>query len=140
MIRAVLDANVYVSAAIHPEGPPGRVVDAFLRRTDLEFVLSIAIAEEVLAALTYPRVRRHLRSTIPPELWFEDILLLAELTPGEFVVSGVCSDPDDDKYLAAAVEGRASFIVTGDQKLLAIGEYRGVRLLAPRPFLDLLRG
>lgn len=138
MVRAVLDANVYVSAAIHPEGPPGRIIEAFLRGAGLELVLSLAIAEEVLAALSFPKVRRHLRSEIPPELWFEDILLLAQLTPGELEIGGICSDADDDKYIAAAIEGRASFVVTGDRELLAVREHGGVRILAPRPFLSIL--
>jgi predicted nucleic acid-binding protein len=30
-------------------------------------------------------------------------------------VQGVSADPDDDKYFAAAVEGRATWIVTSDQ-------------------------
>jgi predicted nucleic acid-binding protein len=31
VIRAVLDANVYVSAAVRPQGPPGQIVDRLLR-------------------------------------------------------------------------------------------------------------
>ena len=38
----------------------------------------------------------------------------------------LCEDPDDDKYLAAAVEGRASHVVTGDRRFLAVGELGGV--------------
>jgi uncharacterized protein len=53
-------------------------------------------------------------------------------------VSGVCLDPDDDKYLAAAVEGRAAFIITGDRQLLALREYEGVRIVGPNTFLEAL--
>jgi predicted nucleic acid-binding protein len=35
-------------------------------------------------------------------------------------VAGICADPDDDKYVAAALQGRARFIVTGDRQLLAL--------------------
>ena len=42
------------------------------------------------------------------------------------------------KYLAAAVEGRAAFVVTGDPHLLAVGQYAGVRIVSPRAFLDFL--
>jgi uncharacterized protein len=53
---------------------------------------------------------------------------------------GVSDDPDDDKYLAAAVEGRAAFVVTGDPDLLAGKEHAGVRIVSPREFLDVLSG
>ena len=79
MLRAVLDANVYVSAAIHPGGPPGQIVERFLREASFGIVLSPAIAEEVLQALKYPKVRKLIRGAVDPELWFEDIVMLADL-------------------------------------------------------------
>lgn len=140
MLRVVLDANVYVSAIIRPEGPPGRVVERFLRDSAFAIVLSPAIVDETLRALAYPKVRRYLRRTVDPELWFEDIVLLAELVPGDYAVSGASADPDDDKYLAAALEGRATLVVTGDPDLLALGAYEGIRIVSPRVFLGLLGG
>jgi putative PIN family toxin of toxin-antitoxin system len=138
VFRAVLDANVYVSAAVHPGGSPGQIVERFLREAAFEIVLSPAIAEETLRALSYPKVRKLLRSAIRPELWFEDIVLLASLTPGELVLPRLCADPDDDKYIAAAIEGNAAFVVTGDRRLLAVTEHENVRVLTPRAFRDLL--
>jgi hypothetical protein len=138
VLRAVLDANVFVSAAIHPGGPPGRIIARFLGPDGFTLVLSEAIVEEVLRALEFPKVRRYVRRDLDPALWFEDLVVLAELVPGTVQVSGVSKDPDDDKYLAAAVEGRASFVVTGDPHLLTAGEYEGIRLVNPRAFLDLL--
>ena len=46
MIRAVLDANVYVSAVVRPEGPPGQIINRFLRGGGFEIVMSKAIVEE----------------------------------------------------------------------------------------------
>ena len=138
MLRAVLDANVFVSAAIHPEGPPGRIIERFLRTNAFTLLLSPDIVEEVLRALEYPKVRRYLPRDLDATLWFEDLVVLAELVPGTARMSDVSEDPDDDKYLAAAVEGRATFVVTGDPHLLAVGQYEGVRIVNPRAFLDLL--
>ena len=138
MLRAVLDANVFVSAAIHSAGPPGRILERFLRTEAFTLVLSEAIVVEVLRALDYPKVRRYVRRDLDPALWFEDLVVLAELVPGAYQLPGASSDPDDDKYLAAAVEGRAAWVVTGDPHLLSIGEHDGVRMISPRAFLDLL--
>jgi uncharacterized protein len=140
VLRAVLDANVYVSAYVRPEGTPGQIIDRFLRHAAFELVLSTEIAAEVLHSLAYPKVLKAARSRTEPELWFEDILVLAEMTPGEHQVAGISTDPDDDKYVAAAIEGRAAFVVSGDPDLLEIGEHQGVRFATPRAFLDLLVG
>ena len=138
MIRAVVDANVYVSAFIRPEGPPGQIIERFLRDAAFAIVLSAEIVEEVLQALAYPKVRKAVRTEVDPDLWFEDILILAHLVTGEYTIAGLSEDPDDDKYIAAAIEGRAAFVVSGDPDLLAIGEHEGVRILTPRAFLRLL--
>jgi len=100
VIRAVVDANVYISAAVRPEGPPGQIINRFLRGDSFEIVVSQAIVEEVLRALSYPKVR--------------------------------------DKYIAAAIEGRAGFVVAGDSDLLDLKEFEGIRIVSPRVFLNLL--
>jgi putative PIN family toxin of toxin-antitoxin system len=138
VLRAVLDANVFVSAYVRPEGPPGQIVERLLRDGAFEVVLSEAIAEEVLRALAYPKVRKSARSTLAPDLWFEDVVVLAHFVSGDHQMSPMSEDPDDDKYLAAAIEGRASFVVTGDPDLLVLTEHEGVRIVNPRAFLALL--
>jgi uncharacterized protein len=139
VLRAVLDANVYVSAVLRPEGPPGQILLRLFRDAAFEVVLSPPIIEEVLRALTYPKVRRYLRGGIRPEEWFEDIVVLADLVGGDRDLPGVCPDPDDARILAAALEGRAAFVVTGDREFLSVEEHEGVRIVAPRTFLGLLR-
>jgi putative PIN family toxin of toxin-antitoxin system len=138
VIRAVLDANVYVSAAVRPEGPPGRILELFLRRGAFEIVMSRAIVDEVLRALNYPKVRKYIRPGLDPELWFEDVVVLSHLVAGECELGGVSKDPDDDKYIAAAIEGQAAFVVAGDSDLLDLREHEGIRFVSPRAFLNLL--
>jgi hypothetical protein len=138
VLRVVLDANVYVSALIRPEGPPGQIVKRFLVEGSFEIVLSLAIVEETVRAFGYPRVRKYIHASVDPALWFEDVILLAQFVGGDYEIEGVSEDADDDKYFAAAVEGRATLIVTGDPDLLTVKEYRDIRVVTPRAFLDLL--
>lgn len=137
MLRAVLDANVYVSAYVRPEGPPGQIVERFLRDRAFQLILSEPIAEEILQALAYPKIRKSARTKLEPDLWFEDLALLAEFV-GDRPIEAVSEDRDDDKYIAAAIEGRASFVVSGDPDLLDVREHAGVRMVNPRAFMDLL--
>ncbi len=101
-------------------------------------MVSPAIRDEVLGALNYPKVRKSIKREVDPELWFEDILLLATLVAGEYKVTGVSEDPDDDIYRAAAIEGRCSYIVSGDPDLLSLDEHEGVRVVTPRVFATVL--
>jgi uncharacterized protein len=138
VLRAILDCNVYVSAIIRPEGPPGQIIEHFVRASTFDLVMSPAIRDEVLGALAYPKVRKSLKRDVDPELWFEDIALLARMVAGDHPVTSVSEDPDDDIYIAAALEGRCSYIVSGDPDLLTVGEHEGIRMITPRAFLTLL--
>jgi putative PIN family toxin of toxin-antitoxin system len=59
------------------------------------------------------------------------------VTPVRFPKS-VCSDPDDDKFLEAALAARSDYVVTGDAALLKIKDHQGIQIVRPRQFLALM--
>ena len=136
----MLDANVFISAAIRPSGPPGEIVTALLARQAFELVLSPTIVAEVEKALGLPKIRRYLREPGEAHLWLADLVAVADLVTDTGRVTGVSRDPADEVVLAAAVEGRAGAIVTGDGDLLTLGEHEGIAIVTPRAFLDLIKG
>lgn len=141
MLRGVLDANVLVSALIRPQGPPGRILASLIEAQAFELVASASIFEELRRCLAYPRVRRRIVATDEElDLWIAALDLIAESTEGTLEVLAVVSDPDDDKYLVAALEGRVQFLVTGDAHLLELQTYEGVQIVTPSAFLRLLTG
>jgi uncharacterized protein len=140
LVRAVLDANVLISAAIRPSGTPGQILASLLERDTFQLVLSPAIVSEVEAALKLPKIRRYLRGPDQALLWLADLAALADLVEDSGRVTGVCRDREDDTVLSAALEGRATVIVTGDDDLLTLGEHEGVAIVTPRGFLELIKG
>lgn len=50
----------------------------------------------------------------------------------------VSRDADDDIVLSVAVAGKANLIITGDDDLLVLKKYDGIRIVSPRQFLELL--
>jgi hypothetical protein len=141
VLRAVLDANVLVSALIRPQGPPGQIMLRLLEDRAFALVTSHAILAEVRRALDYPRVRKHLvASDEELDLWVASLGLIAEPVEGSLRLRAVAKDPEDDKCIAAASEGSAQFVVTGDAHLLALEAYEGIRIVTPRAFLTFLEG
>lgn len=140
MLRAVLDANVFASALIRPQGPPGQIVMRLLEDQVFVLIVSAPILEELRRCLSYPRVRKYVTATEEElDLWVAVLGLVADMVEGARSVSAVVADPDDNKYLAAALEGRADVVVSGDRHLLDLGEYEGVRMVTPRVFLTMLK-
>jgi uncharacterized protein len=48
-----------------------------------------------------------------------------------------CRDPKDDKFLELAVNGNADLIVTGDQDLLVLRQFRNILISTPADYLNL---
>ena len=139
-MRVVLDANVVVSAVVSRRGPPHHIIAAWKAET-FELLVSDAILDEVGRVLRYPHVAK-LHGLTEAEL-VDFVALLREesrlVTPVERL--GVSPDESDNRYLECAIAGGADYLVTGDKRhLLPIGEYEGVRLLAPAAFLAILLG
>lgn len=133
-MRAVLDANVLVSAALSPSGAPAQLLEKWLHG-DFELVVSPKLLEEVERALAYPKVRRRLDDDAAAEL----LLLLDELAEHaedpDTPISARSSDPADDYLITLAASAHAT-LVTGDAHLL---ELEGsLPIVSPRAFLDSL--
>ena len=139
MLQAVLDANVYASALVKPGGPPGRILHLLLADRAFEVVLSGSILVELRRCLDYPRLRKHISLTDPEiDRWILALELIADMVTPKRWIQAVPDDPDDDHLLAAAIEGRAAFLVTGDRHVLTLGEYEGIRIVTPAGFLKVL--
>ena len=63
---------------------------------------------------------------------------VAEIVTPASLGERVCRDKDDDGVLATALAGRAAVIVSGDDDLLVLKKFRGIRILSPRQLLELL--
>lgn len=137
MVRAVVDTNLIVSGTASPQGTPHDLLESW-RRGDYILVTSISILEEIADVLTRPAIREyfHLSDELIADV-IQTLTTRAFVTTGTTTLPATTKDPDDEKFLAAAVEGAATHVVTGDKKhLLSLEEYQGVKIVTARHFLD----
>ena len=136
-MRAVLDTVVFVRALINPKGRWGRLLFEF--SDQYVIVLSPDIIKEIVSVLYRPALRKRFPQIAdPPAL--ERVLQLfeqAEVVEPEGEIA-LCRDPADDKFFACALAGGAHCIVTEDQDILTVGEYRGVRPISAAEFIALV--
>jgi putative PIN family toxin of toxin-antitoxin system len=136
-LRALCDTNVLVSAFI-AGGPPSRVIEAAIDDR-FELVLADPVLDELERVLTAKlgfaqgRVRK-IRAFLL-ELVSERVAAPSQ-SP-----EPITGDRDDDVILACAVAAGVEVLVSGDRRhLLPVGEYRGVRIVAPQALLAELAG
>ncbi len=130
-MKVVLDTNVLISG-IFFSGPPSEILKAW-RTGDIQFVLSSEIADE------YVKVVKILANDFPG-IEINSILTLiltnSEIIQAPSLPHQVCKDPDDDKFLACALAGKCSVIISGDKHLLKSSGYRRIDILTPRIFIE----
>ena len=129
--RIVVDTNVMISAVFF-KGKPDVILDAW-RAGKLEIILSQEIIEE------YSEVLERLSNKYPA---INTSGILSMFTTGcrmvepEVIDKQICEDPDDDKFIAAAIGGETEIVVSGDKHLLDVDGYSGIEILRPAAFIE----
>lgn len=135
-LRAVLDTNIYLSGLLSRSStsPASELLDRW-EAGEWQLLTATDLFDELVEKLSARRVRREriLRLLIL-------LHLLAEWVEIPHVPS-ILRDPDDDRILACAVQGKADYLVTHDKDFDPLGgEYKGVQIVTTLPFLWAVRG
>ena len=129
-MRVVFDTNIFISALAVPGGVAEKAVLRVLEGRD-ELVISPDIIKEVLTVLSskFGRDREALSHMA---------VILSEL--GDLVqpkqTVRVLRDNPDNRILECASFGKADVIVTGDKEMLRLGEYKGVKIVTLREYVE----
>lgn len=131
--RVVLDANVLISAALRPTGPPRGVLDAVRTANGV-----LLFSEESFEELRSRLLRRKFDAYVGQEgrmVFLAQLMAVSERVSIAGAKLG-CRDPDDDKILETALMGEADCLITGDRDLLEMSPFCGIPIVAPRDFLN----
>ena len=129
--KVVLDTNILVSSLGWLQGNPHKILEKVIDG-DIELLISNAQFEELSRVLEYPKLKfkekqkTEFRSLISDNATFVQPTISLEV---------IKEDPSDNIVLECAVVAKANFIVTGDEHLLALREYKGTRIVSPSSFM-----
>ena len=136
MLKVVVDTSVFVSGFLsrNKESNPCILISRW-RDGDFQLVMSRPILEEITATL--------LAKGIDEAAVLEFITTIGKLAlfvPASLIVYRLDDiDPDDNKFLSAAQESQADFLVSLDAKhLLPLKHHRGTQILNPALFIRIL--
>jgi uncharacterized protein len=129
--RVVVDTNVFVSRLLRLDSTPGRAAERAIQKSIL--LVSESTMSELAEVLAQAKFDRYV--TIEQRLQF--IRLIAQIAKFVPIVHPIreCRDPEDDKFLEVALNGRADVIVTGDKDLVRMGPWRGIGIVSPVGYL-----
>jgi putative PIN family toxin of toxin-antitoxin system len=120
-LKAVLETNIYIAAFAHPKGRNAAVWNAAVDGR-YELVVSPAIIRETAKVLRgdfawqEDRVQKAIR----------EVAQVAHIIVPHSVLSVVTADPDDNRILECAMDGKADIIVSNDHHLLDLRMYAAI--------------
>jgi putative PIN family toxin of toxin-antitoxin system len=135
MLSAVFDTNVLVSSLIG-SGRPRELWNKVLH-DEVKLIVSGQILSEFKEVMAKPQLERYLRRS-SVERFLGITLRKASVTKVKTHFAQATEDPDDNIVLEAAYSARADYIVTGDRRLLALSEFKGIRIVTVAERLEIL--
>lgn len=128
-LKAVLDTNILISSILFG-GKPRQIIKL--------------VQENKIIAITTSALMAELIEVLVKKFQFttDKIILVEELIKENFTVVypsetlHITSDEDDNRVLEAAIEGKCSYIVTGDNDLLQLIAFKHIRIATPNTFLS----
>jgi len=130
-MKLVLDTNIYISA-FYWGGNSQTILDRISEGFDTLYI-SNTILNEVAAVMARPKFK----ST--PEIIDRYIKAIEKIGKKIFPVgniTGICRDKDDDDKIECGIISMADYIVTGDEDLLILKSYEGIKIVTPREYLE----
>ncbi len=132
-LRFVIDTNTLVSSVLIASSIPDRAVTS-IRQSGI-ILISIATLEELQAVLNRPKFDKY----VDPSIRSEFVAQLAQQSELIDITESVneCRDRKDDKFLELAINGKADYLITGDQDLLVLHPFRNIPIFTPAAFLEI---
>ena len=131
MQTVTFDTNVYISALNFSRGKPKQLL-----QLAMDGVVHVAISDAIMQEVR--RVMREKFHMTPEDLQEAEAIISActeRVIPTE-VLDVVKDDPDDNRIVECAVAFGSDCIVTGDNDLLRLGEYAGIKMIKVSDFLQ----
>lgn len=136
MVRVVLDTNVVISAVLSTDGNPALIFEMLILE-EIKNYTSPEIIEEIREVLQRPKVAKRL-SLVEQEFILNTFEEFSEKIEPGVRFKEIQEDPDDNKFLECAVSASANYIISGDDHLLKVRNFRGIKILSPAEFVKIM--
>lgn len=133
-MRVVLDTNVLVSFVLTKGETISRIFELWEKRD-----LDVLVNDEILVEVKQVMERLVGGGVIEKEEYRVFMQVLekeSEYVPSVSVVKA-SEDKKDNRFLACAKDGKADYVVSGDEKhLLSLGKFEGILIVSPKEFVE----
>jgi putative PIN family toxin of toxin-antitoxin system len=136
-MKIVLDKNVWLSG-IFWDGEASKIIER-AEKNDIQIIISEDILSEIVNVLN--REAKFQKYILNLRLSIEDllrtILSISNLIETRSKLDIIKADPKDNIILEAALDGKVEYILSYDNHLLNMMEFRNIKIINPGEFLKI---
>lgn len=137
MITVVVDNNVFVSAFLRG-GKPLAVLDT-IGFGHVELISTESMMQQLEQVLKRPKFQPDFEQRgIDIFHLLNRYQRLARYVTPTLIPETIVRDDEDKRFIECAVGGKADYLISGDRDLTTIGIFRGIPILTPAQFLQIL--
>jgi putative PIN family toxin of toxin-antitoxin system len=130
-LRLIIDTNLWISFIISNKFND---LKPLLLANNCKILFSAELVKELEATITKPKLQKYFAENALEEMLsvFDPYINFIEVKSNV----KICRDPNDDFLLALAKDGKANFLITGDNDLLVIGNFGKTEIVKIADFLE----
>lgn len=129
-MKVVFDTNIFISTFVIPQSHGEKAILKVIEEED-ELLISKDIIDEVLTILT-TKFNRDIEAISHVAFYLSEIARLVKPTGRIHILK----DDPDNRILECAITGKADVIITGDKEMLKLREYKGIKIISLKEFLE----
>ncbi len=126
--KIVLDTNLFIAAYFNRESSSAKIIELCLAGK-YRPVFSSQIIKEIYFILKNIKAKEPFLNKV------KELFQMGITVENPPEVKVVYEDPDDDKFIACALEESADYIITSDIHLLKLKEFKNIKICKPSRFL-----
>ena len=123
--RIVVDTNLWISFLISKRH---YALEKLIFNENITLLFSKELIDELNATINKPKLRKHF-GTNPLNEMLLSIQDFSELIPVHSKIK-VCRDPKDNFLVELAYDGKADYILTGDNDLLVLKKFKKIKIIS----------
>jgi putative PIN family toxin of toxin-antitoxin system len=131
----VIDTNVLISSIIGQAGYSHKIFNEIVFTGEIKICLSQEILAEYIEVANRQRFKKYASFTFKATQLISSLQQIAIWVEPKEIIN-VLPDKDDNKFIEAAVEANASYIVSGNTNDFIIKDFRGITICTPKEFYE----
>ncbi|MEK6935154.1 MAG: putative toxin-antitoxin system toxin component, PIN family [Nanoarchaeota archaeon] len=135
-MKITVDTNVLISSSFW-KGASDKILER-IENQEVELILSKEIIEEFSQVLDYEEIKDKIKDKgLEIRRTVEKIISISTIVQPLEKLDIVKEDSKDNIILECAFEGKVDYIISQDNHLLRLKEFRGIKIITPEIFLDI---